>query len=371
MTLAYRVEGVPGAPSLVLLNSIGATTGMWDGLAPALAERFRLIRIETRGHGGSPTPPATGPVTLADLAADVLAVLDELGVNRAHVAGLSLGGLTALWLAAHAPHRVGRIAVLCAAIDQRRQKWQDRAAAVRAGGLDTVAEQTVPVWLTAAAIDRDPELARRCREMLAGADPEGYAQCCEVLADLAIRADLPAIDVPTLAIAGADDPAAPTEQLREVADLVPGARLAVVGPAAHVATFEQPAAITALLSEHFAPSGETTRREVLGDAHVERAAAGTTEFTAPFQQFLTRYAWGEVWNRPGLPRRDRSIATLAALTALGAEPEIGMHVRAALRNGLTREEIAEVLLHTAVYAGLPRANQAFAAAARVLDETPG
>ncbi|MBN9620419.1 MAG: alpha/beta fold hydrolase, partial [Actinobacteria bacterium] len=103
---------------------------MWDGLAPALAERFRLIRIETRGHGGSPTPPATGPVTLADLAADVLAVLDELGVNRAHVAGLSLGGLTALWLAAHAPHRVGRIAVLCAAIDQPRQKWQDRAAAV-------------------------------------------------------------------------------------------------------------------------------------------------------------------------------------------------------------------------------------------------
>jgi 4-carboxymuconolactone decarboxylase len=114
--------------------------------------------------------------------------------------------------------------------------------------------------------------------------------------------------------------------------------------------------------------GERTRREVLGDEHVDRAQARETDFTAPFQDFLTRYAWGEVWNRPHLDRRQRSMITLAALTAVRAEGELELHVRAALRNGLTPEEIREVLLHTAVYAGIPAANAAFAIARRVLEE---
>ena len=114
--------------------------------------------------------------------------------------------------------------------------------------------------------------------------------------------------------------------------------------------------------------GERTRREVLGDEHVDRAQARTTDFTRPFQELISRYAWGDVWNRPGLDRRTRSMITLAALTALSAEGELEMHVRAALRHGLTPEEISEVLLHTAVYAGLPAANAAFAIAQRVLEE---
>jgi 4-carboxymuconolactone decarboxylase len=115
-------------------------------------------------------------------------------------------------------------------------------------------------------------------------------------------------------------------------------------------------------------TGMAVRREVLGDAHVDRAVAATTEFTAPFQDFITRYAWGDVWAREGLDRRTRSCITLAALTALRAEGEIALHVRAALRNGLSREEIGEVLLHTAVYAGVPAANSAFAIAQSVFDE---
>jgi 4-carboxymuconolactone decarboxylase len=110
------------------------------------------------------------------------------------------------------------------------------------------------------------------------------------------------------------------------------------------------------------------RREVLGDAHVDKAVAETTPFTAAFQDFITRVAWGDVWARPGLDRRTRSCITLAALTALGREHEIGLHVRAALRNGVSAAEIAEVLLHTAVYAGVPAANQAFAIAKRIIEE---
>ncbi len=114
--------------------------------------------------------------------------------------------------------------------------------------------------------------------------------------------------------------------------------------------------------------GERIRREVLGDAHVDRAAAATTPLSAPFQDFLTEVAWGTVWARPGLDRRTRSCITLAALTSLGCEAELALHVRAALGNGLSREEIGEVLLHTAVYAGIPAANRAFAVAQRVLAE---
>jgi 4-carboxymuconolactone decarboxylase len=115
-------------------------------------------------------------------------------------------------------------------------------------------------------------------------------------------------------------------------------------------------------------AGMEVRRAVLGDAHVDRSLQRTTPFTADFQDFITRYAWGDVWTRPGLDRRARSMITLAALTALGREGELELHVRAAVRNGLSRAEIAEVLLHTGIDGGVPAANAAFAAAQRVLDE---
>ena len=118
-------------------------------------------------------------------------------------------------------------------------------------------------------------------------------------------------------------------------------------------------------------AGMKVRRSVLGDAHVDRAIERTTEFTAPFQEFITRYAWGGVWTREELDRRTRSVITLSVLTALGRENEIAMHVRAALRNGLTPAEIGEILIHTAIYAGVPAANSAFAVAQRVLAEEPG
>ncbi|MGA2828091.1 MAG: 4-carboxymuconolactone decarboxylase [Streptosporangiaceae bacterium] len=117
-----------------------------------------------------------------------------------------------------------------------------------------------------------------------------------------------------------------------------------------------------------ARQGMAVRREVLGDEHVDRAVASTTAFTAPFQEFITRYAWGDIWSRPGLTRAERSLVTLAVLTALQHESELGMHVKAALRNGLTPEQIQEVLLQVAVYAGVPAGNRAFAVAQRALQE---
>jgi 3-oxoadipate enol-lactonase/4-carboxymuconolactone decarboxylase len=374
MTLSWRADGPADAPVLVLLNSIGASGQMWTPCVGALAEQFRVIRIDARGHGDSEARPAGTACAVSDLGRDVLDVLDEIGVERAHIAGLSLGAITALWLAIHHPQRVARLAVLCCAIHlPPASAWHERAAAVRAGGMGAVEDIPQRVWITAELGERDPELLAALRDMQAGVDPESYAQCCEALAAVDLRADLGRVAAPTLVIAGADDPAAPPETLRAIADAIPGARLQVLASAAHIATVEQPAAIAQALLAHFAggatlAAGYATRRAVLGDAHVDRASATTTEFTAPFQDFITRYAWGDVWSRPGLTRGERSIATLAALVSLGAEHEIAMHVRAALRNGLTRAEIGEVLLHTALYAGLPRANRAFAIARDVLAE---
>jgi 3-oxoadipate enol-lactonase / 4-carboxymuconolactone decarboxylase len=372
MTVAWRTDGPQGAPTLVLLHSVGTTNDMWTPCMGVLAEHFRVVRIEARGHGDSPASPHGAQI--ADLGADVLAVLGELRLGRVNVAGLSLGGMTAMWLAIHHPERVGRLALLCtSAYLPPAQGWLDRAATVRTDGMAAIADAVVAGWITPPLAARDPALVARLRGMLTGVDSESYAQCCEAIAGLDLRADLARIAAPTVVVAGEDDPAIPPTHSRAIADGIAGARLEIITPAAHVATYEQPGRIAALLLDHFRAGGVLaagfkTRRAVLGDAPVDRAIAATTELTAPFQEFITRYAWGDVWSRPGLARRDRSIATLAALVTLGAEHEIAIHVEAARRNGLTPDEIAEVLLHVAVYAGVPRANRAFAVARDVLEQ---
>lgn len=375
MKLDCRIDGPAEASPLVLLNSLGATTAMWEPCVAPLAEQFRVFRIDARGHGASP-PSTANHVSIADLAADVLETLDELALGRVDLAGLSLGGMIGMQLAIHRPERIGRLALLCTAAHLPfGSAYRERATAVRTDGLDPIADPVIAKWVTPELAERDPELLARLRAMLVGTDAESYAQCCEAIAALDLRADLARIAAPTLVLGAANDTAIPIEHQQLLADEIPAARLEILAPAAHLATVEQPARVATLLREHLAggatvATGYATRRAVLGDAHVDRAIAGTTEFTAPFQEFLTRYAWGDVWTRPGLSRRDRSIATLAALVALGAENELVLHVRAAVRNGLTPEQIREVLLHTAVYAGLPRANRAIALAQEVLDREP-
>jgi 3-oxoadipate enol-lactonase / 4-carboxymuconolactone decarboxylase len=375
VTLAWREDGPQEAPALVLLNSIGTTTEMWTPCLGALSEQLHVVRIDTRGHGASAPSPPGMPCTVGDLGQDVLAVLDELRLGRVHLAGVSLGAMTAMWLAIHHPARVARLAVLCTAAHLATGRtYLDRAAAVRNGGMAAIADVPARVWITESLVERDPAMLAELQAMLAGVDAESYAQCCEALAEVDLRADLGRIAAPTLVAAGTDDPATPPEYAQAIAAAVPDARLVVLGQAAHLAPVEQPARVAQLLLGHFGggatlAAGYATRRTVLGDEYVDRAVAATTEFTAPFQEFLNRYAWGDVWSRPGLAPRERSIATLAALVTLGGENEIAVHVHAARRNGLSADEIAEVLLHTALYAGLPRANRAFAIARDVLGDS--
>ena len=249
--LAARIDGPDDGLPLVLLNSVGTTTAMWDPCLGPLAEQFRVIRLDTRGHGDSPTPQPGAPTTIADLGRDVLAALDALDLDRVHLAGLSIGGMTGMWLAAHHPERVGRLALLCTSAHlPPAAGWYDRARTVRDAGMAPVVDASLGRWLTADLRARDDALVDRLRGMLLGIDPEGYAQCCEAIGALDLRADLARIAAPTLVVSGADDLATPVEHQQLIAASIPNARHEILTPAAHIAPVERPDAVNHLILEH-------------------------------------------------------------------------------------------------------------------------
>jgi 3-oxoadipate enol-lactonase len=245
----HVVAGTVGAPAVVFSHSIGATLATWEPQAAALARGFRVVRYDLRGHGRSPVPP--GPYDIADLGGDLIALLDRLGIARAHLVGLSLGAMASLWTAARFPDRVGRLVVCCTAARLGPpEMWAERAATVRAQGTGAIADAAVARWLTPGFRARQPERTAELRAMIAATPAEGYAGCCAVIERMDLRPELGAIRAPTLAIAGADDPATPPERLREMAAAIPGARLAVVAEAAHLASVEQPQQLSQLILRH-------------------------------------------------------------------------------------------------------------------------
>ena len=252
--VSHTVDGPEDAPVVVLSNSLGATRAMWDPQVPVLAERYRVVTYDTRGHGTSPAP--AGPYSLDDLVDDVLALLDRVGARRAHVAGLSLGGMTALRLAAREPQRVHRLAVLCSSAKTEPQGFLDRAAAARADGTASFAPAVVSRWLTPSYAAEHPDLVARLEAMVAGADDEGYAACAEVVGRVDLREDLSRITAPTLVVSGAEDPALPPAHQQAIADGIAGAELLTVSPGAHLANLEQPLRISGALLGHFDAAGD-------------------------------------------------------------------------------------------------------------------
>jgi 3-oxoadipate enol-lactonase len=253
--LGYDVDGPADGQVLLMGGSLGTTAAMWDPQVAALSTTLRAVRFDHRGHGRSPVPE--GPYTIEDLAGDVLALADALGAERFSYAGVSLGGMVGMWLAAHAPQRVDRLAVVCtSAYLPPPEQWQDRASRVRGSGTGSVAEAVVARWFTESFRQKQPEVVARLTADLVDVPAEGYAGCCEAIATMDLRDALPRITAPVLVVAGADDPATPPEHGAQIAAAVPGARLVVVPDAAHLASVEQAETVTALLVDHFAGAGE-------------------------------------------------------------------------------------------------------------------
>jgi len=254
-TLVSSIEGPRDAPVLVLGNPIGTTRDVWSYQVPVLARHFRVLRYEARGHGrpGEQSPAPRGPYSIAELGTDVLAALNARGIERFAFAGVSLGGMTGIWLAANAPERVTSLAVLCAALTPmpNAQAWHDRAALVRSQGMPPLTDMVVPRWFTPAFLARAPEQVATVVAMLNGTNPEGYAGCGEAIAALDLRPQLGNVKAPTLVLSGAEDIAAPPSVGAYTARNIPGARLTVIQAASHFAHFEKPGPVTNALLEHF------------------------------------------------------------------------------------------------------------------------
>jgi 3-oxoadipate enol-lactonase len=249
--LNQATDGLSRAPAVLLGGSLGTELAMWQPQLPTLSERFCVVRYDHRGHGGSPAPP--GPYTLDELGGDVLALLDRLELERVRYCGLSLGGMIGMWLAINAPARIERLALICTSAHlPPAQGWIQRAATVRgAGSPDAVADAVIARWFTEPFRAERPDVVAHHRAMIAATSAEGYAGCCEAIAVMDLRPGLAGIRAPALVIAGAQDPSTPPEHARAIAAGVPGSRLEILDPAAHLSSVERAAEVTRLIVDHF------------------------------------------------------------------------------------------------------------------------
>ena len=242
------IDGSTAAPVLVLGSSLGTTAAMWQPQVEVLARHFRVVRFDHRGHGRSPVPD--GPYALADLGRDVLTLLDHLGLDRVSYAGVSLGGMVGMWLAANAPQRIDQLGLICtSACVPPASKWLKRAETVRSEGMAAIADAVVDAWFTPRFRDAHPETFASFLAMIRAAPPLGYAGCCAALAGMDLRPELAQIVAPTLVIAGASDVAIPPDHGRAIAEGVPDSRFELVA-GAHIANVESADAVTTLLLDH-------------------------------------------------------------------------------------------------------------------------
>jgi len=370
-----QTDGPPQGEAVLLLHSLGTNLHVWDPQAAALARTHRVVRPDLRGHGLTEAPP--GDYTMEMLARDALGLLDALGIRRAHVCGVSIGGRIAMAMAAAVPDRVASLVLCDTALEfQPPDMWQQRMDAVARGGMAAVADAVMERWV----IDQSLPSSKGLRRMLLRTDPAGYAGCAAALRDTRAADVAGRIGCPATVVVGDKDASTPPSAAQAVRDAIPGSELVTIADAAHIPTFEREAAVTRALLTHMqklagprgaasaAEAGLAVRRAVLGEAHVARSEAAVTPFDAPFRDFILEGVWGRVWTRPGLARRDRSLLCLGMLAALGHDEELRLHVRATRNTGVTEEEIAEVLLQVAAYAGVPAANSALRVAKEALEE---
>lgn len=246
--LRYEHTPRPGAPALLLINSLGTSLEMWDDQLESLSERYELIRFDARGHGKS-TAGSAAEMPLSQLASDALAVLDACGIARSHVCGLSLGGMTAMQIALQAPDRVLKL-VLCNTSPHMptRESWQARIDAVRSQGMAAVSETTLERWFTPEFRLIEPAKVDRVRNMLLSTDPRGYVQCAAAVRDTDLREAIKSIDTRTLVIAGLRDPSTPLPHAEAIHAAIPGSQLVTLD-SAHLSNIQCAAQFTATLQD--------------------------------------------------------------------------------------------------------------------------
>jgi 3-oxoadipate enol-lactonase/4-carboxymuconolactone decarboxylase len=374
--LYWRCDGVDAAPPLLLGNSIGCDHSLWDAVMPSLMRVFRVIRWDMRGHGASDATP--GEYSMERLGRDALAVADAAGAKRFHYAGISLGGMVGMWLGAHAPERIERLALCNTAPHVDGAAWASRIAAVRAGGMAAIVDMVMGRFFSPAFIARGDARYATVRRLFLATDPSGYSACGAAIRDMDLRPGLAKIKAPTLVVAGTLDQATPPAEGQAIAKAIAGARYVEL-PCAHLPSIEAgPALVDALggfLLESANDSeagryerGLARRKQVLGAEYVEARLKNRHPLTDEFQALITRYAWGELWTRSVFDDRTRRLLVLAMLVALKSWEEFELHVRAGLEHELSATELKELLLLASIYCGVPASNTAFAHARKLIEQ---
>lgn len=377
-------QGRDGArkPLLVVGPSLGTSVvTLWSACAEYLANQFHVVGWDLPGHGAS-HEPAHQAFDIHALAVGVLELVDSVQTDRGEragpfaYAGDSAGGAVGLQLMLDAPDRVRSAVLLCTSSEFGSMPgWLERATTVRESGTSSVVPMSAQRWFGPGFLDLQPARGSALLHALRDADTEGYAQVCEALSTFDVQARLGEIATPVLAVAGSEDVATPPEHLEEIVLGLQRGRLEVLDGVGHLAPVEAPEKVAQLIAAHLqrvSPAAAEVAPPAVAPASSEalgrRAAALTLDEVDDFQQLVIRYAWGSIWARPGLDRRSRSIITLTALIARGHHEELAMHLRAARTNGLTDDEITEVILQSAIYCGIPDASTAFRVAQQVLAE---
>lgn len=361
----YRIDGTDDRPVLIFAHSLGCDHTQWDAQAVAMLGHFRVLRYDLRGHGATAVTP--GDYSMEMLGHDVLALADALRIGTFAWCGLSLGGMIGQWLGANAADRV--TALVLANTSPRFPDptvMEDRRRTVLANGMASMEAPVMGRFFSPGRLLSNPPEVASVRQVLLATDAAGYAGCCAAVRDMDQRPLLGAIRAPTLIIVGELDVSTPWQGHGEVlAQAIAGSRVVRL-PTAHLSNLEAPRSFIAAIQSFLLPAPSDTltggmekRRAVLGDDHVDRSLAAATEFSRPFQELITRFAWGTIWQRPGLDDRTRRLLALTATAAMGRWEEFRLHIRTGLAAGMEPCDVQEVLMQLAVYAGVPAANSGF------------
>lgn len=375
--IAYRHQQGSG-PVVVCAHALGCDQSIWDNALQALGPTQARLTYDLRGHGASGRDCGPDGLTIQTLGADLIALLEALGLQQVILCGVSIGGMVAQHVAAVRPDLL-RGLVLCNTAPRigTVERWEARIAAVRAQGLAALADDILAQWFPPAFKNAAPEAWAGHKAMLQRNDPDAYVQACAALRDADLTAATAGIIVPTTCVSGSADGSVTTAQVADLAGRIAGARHVTLEGVGHLPCLDAPADVAQVIRDMIdrtAPAqtrqeaGMAVRRAVLGDAHVDRAEGARTAFDDAFQTLITEGAWGTVWASDAISLRERSMLTLALLAALGNFDEIPMHVRATVRTGAGESDLREVFQHVAIYAGVPRANHALKLAKQTLAE---
>lgn len=369
-TLHYQWKYNKLPETIIFINSLGTNLSIWEDVAAKLAGHYNILLFDKRGHGLSNTKP--GAVTIETYADDVINLMNTLDIKKAHLVGLSIGGLITYSLASRYVDRFDKLIFSnTGAKIGTADGWNDRIVKLKTDGLVSMSANIIERWLSPDYRANQNSATQGYIRMLEQNNDLGYIQACEAIRDADFTSKLDDIKHESLFIGGSADLGTTPAFVEEHAKALGATRVEIIPNVGHLPCIEAPGVVAEIIIDFIEGElplferGMKTRRMVLGDSHVDRAEANKTDFDQDFQTYIVNSAWGSIWSRPHLTKRERSMITIAVLASLGHEEELEMHIRASQNTGTSIEDVKEVLLHIGIYAGVPVTNGAMKTAKKI------